>query len=340
MKIITDKLTIHDLAKALDLSSGTISKILNGKGNIPHATRQRVIDYVKNTGYVASHSARILKASHSWTIGIVFSDIALFGLEHPFFGSIIQAFKNYIEEKGYEIVFIPKKLGVQEQSYLQWARNKQVDGILLLTGDKNRKDIIELVNSEVPCVSTDMEMNHLTTVISDDEEGITLVYNHFLAQGFKHIYAYSGSTLSRAYQQRTEAYQQLLKKHHKNIDELNYFVTEAYGYHAAYQNALKWMDSWKVVPDAIIAFSDDIAMGLIRALQFKGYKVPEDISVSGYDDIQFAPLFAPALTTVKQQKKDIAQTAADALLSLIHDPESPRKSYKVPVQLIIRNSTK
>lgn len=340
MKITNEKLTIHDLAKALDLSSGTISKILNGKGNIPHATRQRVIDYVKNTGYVASHSARILKAAHSWTIGIVFSDIALFGLEHPFFGSIIQAFKNYMEEKGYEIVFIPKKLGEQEQSYLQWARNKQVDGILLLTGDKNSKDIVELVHSEVPCVSTDMEMSHLTTVISDDEEGISLIYNEFLKQGFKHIFAYSGSTLSRAYQQRTEAYQKLLKKNGNNVDQNHFFVTEAYGYHAAYQNALKWIDSWKVVPEAIIAFSDDIAMGLIRALETKGFKVPQDISVSGYDDIQFAQLFAPSLTTIKQQKKDIAETAAEALLALIKDPESKRSLHKVPVKLIKRESTK
>jgi DNA-binding LacI/PurR family transcriptional regulator len=340
MKITNEKLTIHDLAKALNLSSGTISKILNGKGNIPHATRQRVIDYVKNTGYVASHSARILKASHSWTIGIVFSDIALFGLEHPFFGSIIQAFKNYMEEKGYEIVFIPKKLGEQEQSYLQWARNKQVDGILLLTGDKNSKDIVELVHSEVPCVSTDMEMNHLTTVISDDEEGITLIYNEFLKQGFKNIFAYSGSTLSRAYQQRTEAYQKLLKKHQHTMNPKHYFVTEAYGYYSAYQNALKWIDSWDVVPEAIIAFSDDIAMGLIRALETKGFKVPEDISVSGYDDIQFAQLFAPSLTTIKQQKKDIAETAAEVLLALIKDPESKRSLHKVPVQLIKRESTK
>jgi DNA-binding LacI/PurR family transcriptional regulator len=340
MKITNDKLTIHDLAKALNLSSGTISKILNGKGNIPHATRQRVTDYVKNTGYVANHSARILKAAHSWTIGIVFSDIALFGLEHPFFGSIIQAFKNYMEEKGYEIVFIPKKLGEQEQSYLQWARNKQVDGILLLTGDKNSKDIVELVHSEVPCVSTDMEMNHLTTVISDDEEGITLIYNEFLKQGFKNIFAYSGSTLSRAYQQRTEVYQNLVKKHQHVVDQNQYFVTEAYGYYAAYQNALKWIDSWKVVPDAIIAFSDDIAMGLIRALETKGFKVPQDISVSGYDDIQFAQLFAPSLTTIKQQKKDIAETAADALLDLIKDPESKRSLHKVSVQLIKRESTK
>jgi LacI family transcriptional regulator len=335
----SDKLTIHDLAKALNLSPGTISKILNGKGNIPQPTRERVIRFVKDKGYIANHSARVLKASHSWTIGIVFSDIALFGLEHPFFGSVIQAFKNYMEEKGYELVFIPKKLGNQEQSYLQWARNKHVDGVLLLTGDINDPEIIDLVNSEVPCVSTDMLMPRLTTVISNDEQGIELIFNHFLSLGLTNIFAYSGSTDSRAYQQRLDTYQRLVKEHQAQVTTSRYFISEGYGVPNAYKNALVWIEQWKEKPQAIIAFSDDIAMGLIQALHENGYKVPDDIQVSGYDDIQFASLFSPSLTTIKQQKKMIAETAGELLLELIQNPEQKRILHKVPVQLIKRSST-
>jgi DNA-binding LacI/PurR family transcriptional regulator len=340
MKIKLSKFTIHDLAADLSLAPGTVSKILNGKGNIPLETRNRVLQRAKEVGYVANHSARVLKAEHTWTIGVVFSDIASFGLEHPFFGSIIQAFKNFIEDKGYEMVFIPKKIGAQEQTYLQWATNKSVDGVLLLTGDVNAKDIQELIHAEIPCVSVDMVDPFLTTIISNDYQGIELMFNHYLQLGFQTIYAYSGSTFSRAYQQRSEAFEALTNKHQTNRPKEAYFSTDRYGVQHYYEQALLWIQSWTTKPEAIIAFSDDIAMGLIKALTELGYRVPDDISVSGYDDIQFASLFSPALTTIKQDKKSIAETAAVKLLEIIEKKQSIKGVTTVPVQLIIRQSTK
>jgi LacI family transcriptional regulator len=340
MKNKLSKFTIHDLAADLSLAPGTVSKILNGKGNIPVETRKRVLTRAKEVGYVANHSARVLKAEHTWTIGVVFSDIASFGLEHPFFGSIIQAFKNFIEDKGYEMVFIPKKIGEQEQTYLQWATNKSVDGVLLLTGDVNAGDIQELIQAEIPCVSVDMVDPSLTTIISDDRQGIELIFKHFLQLGFQTIYAYSGSTLSRAYQQRSEAFETLSKTFKTIRPNQSYFVTDRYGVQHYYEQALLWIQSWIHKPEAIIAFSDDIAMGLIRALKELGYRVPEDISVSGYDDIQFASLFSPAITTIKQDKKRIAETAAMTLLDIIDKKEVSKGVKSVPVQLIVRHSTK
>ena len=340
MKNKLSKFTIHDLAADLLLAPGTVSKILNGKGNIPVKTRNRVLQRAKEVGYVANHSARVLKAEHTWTIGVVFSDIASFGLEHPFFGSIIQAFKNFIEDKGYELVFIPKKIGAQEQTYLQWANNKSVDGVLLLTGDVNAVDIQELIHADIPCVSVDMVDPSLATIISNDAQGIELIFKHYLQLGFQSIYAYSGSTLSRAYQQRSEAFDQLTKTHKTKKPKEAYFVTDRYGVQHYYEQALLWIQSWKHKPDAIIAFSDDIAMGLIKALGELGYRVPEDISVSGYDDIQFASLYSPALTTIKQDKKKIAETAAIQLLEIIEKKQPIKGVTRVPVQLIIRQSTK
>jgi LacI family transcriptional regulator len=333
------KFTIHDLAADLSVSPGTVSKVLNGKGNVTEETRVRIINRAKQLGYVANHSARILKAKHSWTIGVVFSDIALFGLEHPFFGSIIQAFKNFIEEHGYEMVFIPKKLGNNEQTYLEWARNKNVDGVLILTGDLNDPEMIELTQSDIPCVSTDIVMNGLTTVISDDAQGIELVYQHFLNIGRKRIYAMSGSTLSRAYQQRTIAYEACLKQHTIQQTPDHYISSDGYGYQTYYDVATSWIKQWKEKPEAIIAFSDDIAMALIRALEHQGYHVPHDISVSGYDDIQFASLFTPSITTVKQNKQAIAETAAKFLLHVIQDQKVHPTVHKIPVRLVIRQST-
>ena len=340
MKNKPHKLTIHELAADLSLSPGTVSKILNDKGSVTDATRKRVLDRAKALGYVASHSARILKAEHTWTIGVVFSDIASFGLEHPFFGSVIQAFKNFIEDQGYEMVFIPKKIGNQEQTYLQWALNKGVDGVLLLTGDINAGDIQELIRADIPCVSVDMVDPSLATVISDDHQGIELIFKHFIQLGFHRIYAYSGSTLSRAYQQRTEAFETLSVQFKTDRPKESYLTTDKYGVKHYYEQALLWVQSWQQKPQAIIAFSDDIAMGLMMALKELGYRVPEDISVSGYDDIQFASLFSPPITTIRQDKKRIAETAAMKLLAMIEHQDRSKSLTKVPVQLIVRQSTK
>jgi DNA-binding LacI/PurR family transcriptional regulator len=117
-------------------------------------------------------------------------------------------------------------------------------------------------------------------------------------------------------------------------------VTDRYGVAHYYEKALSWIQSWQEKPEAIIAFSDDIAMGLISALKELGYRVPEDISVSGYDDIQFASLFTPALTTIKQDKKTIAETAAMKLLAMIEKKDVSKGLTTVPVQLVVRQSTK
>lgn len=333
------KFTIHDLAADLAISPGTVSKVLNGKGHVTEATRLRIVERAKQVGYVASHSARILKARHSWTIGVVFSDIALFGLEHPFFGSIIQAFKNAIEEQGYEMVFIPKKLGDQEQTYLQWARNKNVDGVLILTGDKNDKEILELIRSDILCVSTDIVMDGLTSIVSDDQQGIKAMVNHFINQGHQRIAAMSGSLFSRAYQQRAETFRDTLNLKGLDYNDTSLCVSEAYGYDAYYATARTWIQSWTVQPTAILAFSDDIAMALIHALREEGLRVPEDIVVSGYDDIHFARLFSPSITTIRQNKHGIAKMAAEKLLAMIQGTYIDPKCYKVDVELIERQST-
>jgi DNA-binding LacI/PurR family transcriptional regulator len=339
MKKFHDKITIFDLANDLDISPGTISKVLNGKGNVTEETRHRIHERAKALGYVASHSARVLKATHTWTIGVVFSDDAHFELVHPFFSAILQAFKKFMENQGYEIVFIPKKLGGQVQTYLQWAKNKHVDGVLVLTGNRNDQDMIELFASDVPCVSTDIVDPSVVSVISDDRQGINLMFGHFLKMGMSKIYAFSGTTLSRAYQYRTEVYETLVKHHRTFAQPYAYYASRGYGITASYEEAKIWISQWQEKPEAIIAFSDDLAMGLMMALKEKGYRIPEDISVGGYDDIQFAPYFSPALTTIRQNKVQIAETAARLLLDLIAKNPVHKGTTLIPVSLILRQST-
>jgi len=335
--------TIYDIARDMKLAPSTISKILHHTGKVSQATRARVLEYVQKTGYVANFNARILKSKHSWTLGIVFSDISSYGLEHPFFGSILQAFKNKVEKKGFEVVFIVKKLGQAELTYSEWCRNKNVDGVLLLTGDINDPDIIELVDSEIPCVSADIIMPGLISTMSDDRMGIELGFKHVFDLGCRKIGAYCGPLTSRAYAERTAAYRELIERHAIPYEENWYSSINGYGYQNAYDNSFKYIDGWKTPPEVVLAFSDELAMGLINALKERGYRVPEDISVVGYDDIAFASLFNPPLTTIRQNKVAIAESAADLLLRLINGEllhaDHDSVVHRIPVQLMIRGST-
>jgi DNA-binding LacI/PurR family transcriptional regulator len=117
-------------------------------------------------------------------------------------------------------------------------------------------------------------------------------------------------------------------------------VTAGFSYQSAYNQALAWIGQWKKVPEAVVCFSDNLAMGLIHALNKKGYKVPKDISIIGFDDAQFSYLFSPPLTTIKQNKKEIAETAGTLLLNNIKTgKKSPTQVRRIPVDIIIREST-
>ncbi len=335
-------LTIYDIAKNLELSPGTISKVLHRTGSISDDTRQRVLNYIAEVGFVPSASARILKAKRSWTIGVVFADISQVGFEHPFFAPILQAFKNAVEKEGYELVFITKKIGDKELSYLEWCQNKQVDGIYIVSGNFNNPDIVGLADSNYPCVSSDILREGVYSIISDDHLGITLGYNHLKAQDYPCIAAFSGPLTSRAYFERYKTYQALEHRTVEPNTDPCFYVTPGYGYQNAYEHALLWMSKWTKQPDAVLAFSDDLAMGLIDASATKGIRVPEDIAVIGYDDTGYAARFKPALTTIRQHRNQLGEVAARTLIDLMQgqDATDIPTVRRLSVELVIRHSTK
>lgn len=338
---MTKKRTIYNIAKELNLTPGTISKVINQTGNVSTKTRERVLAYIKEVGYVPNNSARMLKSKRTYTVGIVFTEESDVGLEHSFFSSILQHFKSYVELQGYELSFIVKKLGQHELSYLEWCMNKRVDGVYIVVGNYNDKGLYELIDSPIPAISTDMFVPGLHTVVSDNELGIKLIFDYIQDDlKVKKLAFISGPKTSIAFNERVEAYQNLIQRYQmENVADIIY--AESFGFTSGYNAVQDLINNSSVKPECILVASDDIALGVLKGLKDLGIKVPEEIGVIGFDDIAFAKHFTPSLTTVRQNRKALGETAAKLLLELIENPhEDINEVVKLPVELIVRESTK
>jgi DNA-binding LacI/PurR family transcriptional regulator len=333
------KKTIVDIAKELNLSPGTISKIVNGNGRISAETRARVLKHVENSGYVAMSNARILSAKKSWTIGVIYSDISLVGFEHPFFSRILQSFKHEVEKQGYDIVLIVSKLGNHQLTYLDWCKNKKVDGVFIVMGNINNPNIKEVVASDFPCVSADIVMPKLTSIISDDFMGMTIGIDYALSLGMKHIGVVTGPLSTRSFYNRLEFYREIMDSQKIPYQESDIIVGDGYGFETG-DRVAEIISQQKNRPEIYLVFSDVIAFGVIRGLENRGIRVPQDISIVGYDDIDFSKHYVPKLTTIRQNTSEIGRRAAQALLNSIENHiDKEQVIHKIPVELIEREST-
>ncbi len=334
------KHTVHTIAKHLGVAPSTVSKIVNNTGNFSDEIRERVLKYIREIDYVPAASARTLKANKSWTIGVIYTEESNVGLEHPFFSSVLQAFKDEVEKVGYDIAFIVKRVGQHEMSYLSWCRNKKIDGALIVIGSHTNPGIIELVNSDIPCISTDVVMDHLPLVVSDNDQGITLSIDHSLALGRKKIALIAGPFTARHFLYRFRVYQRVMEERGLPYSESNVVSARGFGYSSGIEAAKKLLKKVKEIPETIIVGSDLIAFGVIHGLEQSGYHVPNDISVIGFDDISFARIFAPSLTTIRQNSWEIGSVAAKTLLKMIdRKTKNGANTIRIPVELVERDST-
>jgi len=336
-----DKKTIYTIAKALELSPGTISKVLNQNGNVSEHTRERVLKYIKEVGYVPAKSARNLKSKRTFTIGVVFTEALNIGLEHAFFSSLLQHFKSYVERFGYELSFIVRRLGGHEMSYLEWCMNKRVDGVYIVTGNDQDQGLIELIDSHIPSVSNDLIFEGLHSVVSNNAQGVYLALDYIKNDLKKDRVAYiSGPLKAKQFQERYQAYQTYIKNEGWHQEKSSVVFTESFGDTSGYRAVLEMMALIKERPDVIFVASDDIALGVLKGLRDLKINVPEDIQIIGFDDMPFAKHFTPTLTTIAQDRLNLGEMAAKILISKIEQPEVKLESLtRIPVKLIVREST-
>jgi len=335
------KKTIYELAKELNYAPSTISKALNNNPGISEDKRQMIIEYARKVGYVPNQNARTLKAKVSNTIGVLFSEELDIGLEHPFFSAVLQSFKKTIESKGFEMTFIVSKIGDVKTNYLDYCRNRNISGVLIAAGKSSDKFLDDIIQSELKVVSTDYVTDDVLTVISDNNNGVREAFAYANEIGTKSVGLLMGPYSAYSFTERFTSFFKYQQKYNFEYRDEWYTQSESYDFESGYTAMKKMIERCEKLPDVIFAVSDLLAMGAIVALEDAKIKVPEQISVFGFDDIEYAKYYKPSISTVRQNTKAIGETAANLLIDMLQNgTEYKEKMVRIPTKFIKRDSMK
>ena len=310
--------SMKDIAQHCGVSVATESKALNGQRDIGEDTRARICAVAEELGYMTNSVARALKTNRTYNLGVLFVDERRSGLAHEYFSSMLESFKVEAENHGYDITFINHNVGGQTTSYLQHCLYRGVDGVIIACVDFTNPQVRELVDSGIPLVTVDHIFNNRLAVVSDNVIGLEELVRYVHSRGHRKIAFLHG--------ERTTVTQNRLTGFYRACEALNLEIPEEYIRECVYHDpdrcaaATRELLNLPERPTCII-FPDDFSyIGGMNVLNEMGLRIPEDISVVGYDGIHLAKVLN--LTTYSQNAEKIGATAAERLISLIEHPKT------------------
>lgn len=330
---------IKDVAKAAGVSVSTVSKALNDYPDVSLKTRKRIRKLAEMLDYSPSDLARGLITKKSQTIGLFFGDHINSGFDHPFFTDFLRAIKDTAGTLGYDLLLFANQHR-KSSSFKSICYEKGVDGVLLiLTGPQRTDEYIQKLNESVPAVYIDSVPYNNTNVDfveSDNEAAAFDATEYLVGLGHRKILKIAGDHVARVSFNRINGYANALRKHGIAFDE-NLVVYGDFSREKAYSLTKEFFSKRQDVT-AVFASSDLMAFGSIQALKELGYQVPADVSVVGFDDIEAAAAFSPALTTVHQEKTEMGEAATRMLIRLIQEDRTTPERIQIPARLVIRDS--
>jgi len=329
------KISMNDLALMTGFSMSTVSKALNNKGRISEKTRKIILDKAKEHNFIADYFAQALAKNESMVIGVIYPEHMGIGFSHPFYSVVLDSFRKTIESYGYEMLFLSPNMGKYKMTYVEYCKYRKVDGVLVVTFNHSDEQLIELAESDIPLVCTDLNEFNTLTVVSDDYKGGQLAAKYLLDQGHKSIMHIAGPLTTAAGLNRFLGYEATMLEN--GIKDYKLRVANDFSYEDGYHTVLELVKRGRM-PTGLFLSSDWMAVGAIRALNENGYKVPEDISVIGYDNIEFFKYNSPSLTTIAQNGTLIGEKTATLLKEVIEGKDV--ESIVLDVELIERESCK
>lgn len=328
------KITIVDVANEAGVSFATVSRVLNNSAHVKPETRARVLSAMERLGFVANRQARSLAGGKTNCIGLLVPDLGT-----GYIGEIIRGIDAELTLRGIDLIlYTTHRTASKEANYVANLATGMVDGLLLVL-PRNPADYVgTLTRRNFPFVLIDHQGTgqDCPAVGATNWQGAYEATEYLIKLGHRRIGFITGSMDLGCAQDRLAGYRAALRTYHipedpKLIYEGTFFQPDGYAGASAF---LDLPDP----PTAIFASNDVMAMGAMDAIRNRGLRIPDDISVLGFDDIPQASLVRPALTTVQQPLEKMGRLAAQMLLDLLENPAQKVERIELPTKLIIRES--
>jgi LacI family transcriptional regulator len=328
--------TLKEIARISGFSINTVSRALNNKDEVKADTREKILAVANKLGYIPNRLARGLRSNKTQTIGVIVADIA-----NPFFAAVVKGVEKAARQRHYSIILTDSdETYEKEEESIQIMLNEQVDGLLISPVQTKKETIIGLKESGFPFVLLGRHFDDLETdyVVTDDVQGGFLATEHLIKQRHSRIALINGPLHVSSAKERFQGYKKALGRYGIELESSlisSGAITTEDGYKVA-KSLLKQENP----PTAVFAYSDFVAFGVMTAIRENGLRIPEDISIVGYDDVEFSSSLEVPLTTVRISKMELGRKAVKVLNERINNGAAEKtRGVKLVVELMIRRST-
>jgi LacI family transcriptional regulator len=339
---MTSPVNIRELARLSGVSTATVSRALNGRGEVSEATRRRIRELAREMGYAPNEPARTLVRRRSDTIGLVWdTGYERLGLRHPFLEGVLSGVRAALQDAGYHLMLLTTaRRDDPEDAYVQAARRHNLEAVVVMGVEPDDPVARALAASPIACVGIDLALTGPRTarVTSGNEAGAVAAVHHLHGAGHRRIATITGPLRMPPAAERLRGFQGACA-------ELGVAVPPAYVREGDFfldsgRRAMRELMALPEPPTAVFAAGDQMAIGVLHAAAEAGRRVPQDVAVVGFDDIDAARLVRPALTTVAQDERALGAAAVRALRGMLDVAGGGGAcGHVVPTRLVVRESS-
>ncbi|AZP15335.1 LacI family DNA-binding transcriptional regulator [Streptomyces aquilus] len=323
--------SMADVARLAGVSSQTVSRVSNGYAGVNEETRRQVLDAMRELGYRPNSAARALKRGEFRTLGVITFSLSTTGNVRT-----LEAIATAAAAEGYAVTLLPLAVPTQDEVRGAFSRLQElaVDAVIVIM-EVHLLDAATInMPPRVQVVVADSDAGDRYTVVDTDQAGGSrTAVEHLLGLGHHTVWHLAGPEDSYAAQRRSDAWQATLTEAGRPVPPL---VRGDWSAESGYRAGLELAAREECT--AVFTANDQMALGLLRALHESGRRVPQDVSVIGFDDIAEASSFLPPLTTVHQDFAEVGRLCVQAVLRKLRHDDTPHGTTLVPTRLIIRES--
>ena len=331
-------MNIADIAKEAGVSVMTVSRVLSAKGSVAKNTEKRVRDIIKKLDYHPNLLARSLSSKRSMNIGVTIPIMEHVLLDN-YITQVLGGITDIAQQADYRITLIPfDPYGKELSEFVKWARSKIFDGLVLVKTITEDKRIEKLAECGFPFVLLNHKMRrkNVSFVDSRNVTGAKMAVDYLYQKGHRKIAFVAGNLEESNARDRLRGFREAVDSHGLHIHE-EWIIPGWFDQHAAYIESQQLFDS-DIFPSAVFCADDYMAIGVIQRIHEMGLRIPDDVAVIGFDDIEPAAYINPSLTTIRQPLLEMGKESTRILLDLINGKQKPPVHKFLEVDLVERET--